>query len=99
MAPNDLGMLLVGNEKLTITNIRLVQGTISFEGEGTCQNDYSLTPVTGVTILDPQRNIVHSEPEYEIPKLRTLLKGDRISFVFNLDPQLSPNVERWVRAE
>ncbi len=99
MTHNDFGMLLVGGEKLTITHIRLVDGTISFEAEGISQNDYTSNPIRGVTILDPQRNTVHSEPEYEIPKLKTVLVGDKIHFVFNLDPQLMPSVERWVRAE
>jgi len=99
MTHDDLGMLLVGDEKLTITKIRLVHGTISFEAEGTCRNDYTLRPITGVTILDPQRNVVYAEAEYEIPKLKTVLAGDKLSFVFNLDPNLMPSVERWVRAE
>lgn len=96
---DDLGMLLIGSEKLTITKIRLIEGTISFEAKGVCQNDYALGPITGVTILDTKRNIVYSEPEYEIPKLKTLITGDKISFIFNLDPQLHPKVEMWVRAK
>ena len=99
MTHNDFGILLVADEKLTITHIRLVDGTISFEAEGISQNDYTSRSLKGVTILDPQRNIVHSEPEYEIPKLKTVLMGDKIHLVFNLDPSLMPSVERWVRAE
>lgn len=99
MTHDDLGMLLVGDEKLTITKIRLVHGTISFEAEGTCRNDYTLKPIRGVTILDPQRNVVYAEPEYEIPLLKRVLAKDKLSFVFNLDPNLMPTVERWVRAE
>ncbi len=99
MTHNDFGLLLVADEKLTITHIRLVDGTISFEAEGISQNDYTSRSLKGVTILDPQRNIVHSEPEYEIPKLKTVLMGDKIHLVFNLDPSLMPSVERWVRAE
>lgn len=99
MTHNDFGLLLVGEEKLTITHIRLVDGTISFEAEGISQNDYTNRSLKGVTILDPQRNVVHTEPEYQVPKLKTVLKSDKIHFVFNLDPMLMPSVERWVRAE
>ncbi len=99
MPHDDLGILLLGDEKLTITKIRLINGTISFEAEGVCENDYALRPITGVTILDPKRDIVYAEPGYEVPKLKTILKGDRLNFIFNLDPQLRVNVERWVRAE
>lgn len=95
----DLGILIVGDERLTITNIRLIDGTISFEAEGISENDYTMMPIKGVTILDPKKNVVYAEPEYEIPKLKTVLTGDRIHFIFNLDPQLHPAIEMWVRAK